>query len=351
MTTSFWAATLVQVGARAATTTARLRWRGCSTQIDSALTLARLPQAQAAHVDPAKRCQSVALLRGACPAHGEGQVRRAGVDLSRGPPPAARSGDRGPAWCSDRAWLCQPLRCAGGNQRCGEVVRCRPEVRAGCILSGHGRGSHRLGAMAASSKRLSRAGPRLRRRRAGAADRACDTALTTGAAPADGGAGRAGTNGGGTNEHPHQNHSALDGPGSRVAAAALLAACGSRNLPTSAAPPVTRLAATVAANEEMARTCSKARRPAGLRGSPSAACRAPGGDHVSDGSTVPIDFDVSYLRRRQGPADGQSEPVAVRPAQRAQIGLFRSPTVLWQLRGFDIGNMIVERPASSSSTR
>ena len=121
-----------------------------------------------------------------------------------------------------------------------------------------------------------------------------------------------------------------------IAAATLLAACG-RN-PGVGGAAGDAAAATVAANEEMARTL-KLDDAQDFEDARRGFIARPEGKILSaDGSTVLIDFDAYKF------VDGKAPPT-VNPSLwrhavlNAQIGLFKVTDGIWQLRGFDIGNM------------
>jgi alkyl sulfatase BDS1-like metallo-beta-lactamase superfamily hydrolase len=121
-----------------------------------------------------------------------------------------------------------------------------------------------------------------------------------------------------------------------IAAAALLAACGKNPGVGGAAGDAT--AATVAANEEMAKTLELEDAQDFEDARRGFIARPEGKIMSADGSTVLIDFDAYKF------VDGKAPPT-VNPSLwrhavlNAQIGLFKVTDGIWQLRGFDIGNM------------
>ena len=121
-----------------------------------------------------------------------------------------------------------------------------------------------------------------------------------------------------------------------IAAATLLAGCG-RN-PGVGGAAGDAAATTVSANEEMARTL-KLDDAQDFEDARRGFIARPEGKIMSaDGSTVLIDFDAYKF------VDGKAPPT-VNPSLwrhavlNAQIGLFKVTDGIWQLRGFDIGNM------------
>jgi alkyl sulfatase BDS1-like metallo-beta-lactamase superfamily hydrolase len=121
-----------------------------------------------------------------------------------------------------------------------------------------------------------------------------------------------------------------------VALAALLAACGKNPGVGGAAGDAA--AATIKANEEMAKTL-KLDDPQDFEDAKRGLIARPEGKIMSaDGSTVLIDFDA--YKFVDGKAPPTVNPSLWRQAMlNAQIGLFEVTKGIWQLRGFDISNM------------